>query len=444
MRFMYKSSKNLLILMSILLSAGMTFASQLSGEGSNLRLRWKTQIVRIAFSNSLAKQSPNIKSGSDVNGALQRSLGTWEEAANIKFQTSWTDKQSLSPSGNSGDGMSLITIAQTAENLLLFGNDSDSISARTRTFFNRRGLITEADIVLNPYQQFSTDGSIGTFDLEATLTHEIGHLLGLEHSFLMGAAMNAHQGKNGIYNLSAFSSRTLAQSDISAIRALYGAKADDEGCCGSVVGKITLPSGKPARDFQVWTEETETGRVIAGILTNSDGSLRIDGLPTGSYRLYSQKIGEKAGTSFPTEKLGEFEIQKGKTVDIVKRLQTKSRDFNLQYIGFNGQISELAVMLNSGKSYNVLIGGRNLDADEIEIVFSSPHISVTPKSSVKHNYGEGLSVVGFEVKISDKTPAGEYAIFVKNRNGTTESLAGSLMIESFENPWNNTLFSVNE
>jgi hypothetical protein len=444
MRLVYKSFGNFLILLLILASTAMTYASLPAGDGSDLRLRWKNSNIQIALSTSLTRQNPNIRPRSDVTGAVQRSLENWEKVADIKFQVVWTDKQTLSPAGNSGDGVSLITIAPTPENLLLFSSDSETVSARTRTFFNRRGFITEADIVLNPYQQFSTDGALGTFDLEATLTHEIGHLLGLEHSFIMGATMHSNQGKNGTYNVSGFSSRTLSENDIAAIRALYGTKFDDEICCGTISGRLSLFNGKAARDFQVWAEDAETGRVISGVLTGLDGSFRIEGLPSGEYRVYSQKIGEKPENSFPTERLGEASIQKGKSVDVTKKLQARAESFNLQYIGLLGQVSELAVPVNSGKSYMIYLGGKNFETDEANIFFNSPYITVTRNSLIKHNYGADISVISFEVKVSDKTPLGEYGIFVKTRNGTTECLAGSLMVESFENPWNSALIPSNE
>jgi hypothetical protein len=441
---MYKASKFLLIWLLIFVSTAMAYTPQFIGEGGNLRLQWKNPVIRIALSNSLTKQNPNIRPNSDVTGAIQRSMETWEKAADIKFQTVWTDKQSLSPAGNSGDGVSLVTIAQTSENLLLFASDAEEVSARTRAFFNRKGNITEADIVLNPYQQFSTDGSFGTFDLEATLTHEIGHLLGLEHSFIMGATMNAHQGKNGVYNLSGFASRTLAETDIAAARALYGSKSIDENCCGAINGKLLLFNGKAARDFQVWAEESETGRIISGVLTGADGSFRMAGLPAGEYQIYSQKVGEKAENSFATEKLGVFEVQKDKQTDFAKKLQARAETFSLQYVGLNGQISELAVTLNSGKSYYIYLGGKNFDAGETDIAFSSPFISVTPNNLTKLDYGADVSAIVFEIKIAAKAPSGEYGIFVKNKNGKTESLAGSVIIEDFETLQNGSILTSNE
>ena len=423
----------LFALLSLNFSAA-AYALQFTDASKTVRLRWKKGKIPVALSTSLILQSPNILPQSDVGGAVRRSLETWEQAADIKFEIISTDKQAVSPSGNYGDGISLITIAQTPENLLLFGNTTDEISAQTRTFYNQKGFISEADIVLNPYQQFSTDGTLGTYDLEATLTHEIGHLLGLEHSPVLGATMQSRQGKNGVYNLSAFASRTLAEDDITGIRALYGAKNTEDNCCGTVIGRITQAKSKTIRKFQVWAEDADSGRVISGVLTSPDGSFRFEGLEAGSYRFYAQDDG-KADTA-AAEELGGFEVVKGKTVSITKKVKTSEKNFSVRYAGFNGQISDLAVPLNGGKSYLIYIGRKNLDAENLKIGFNSPHFSITPDSITSHDFGSEVSVVSFEIKIDADAPTGEYSLFVKSQNGSKHFLVGGLAVENFLNPWN--------
>lgn len=420
-------------LLGVFQFSGYAYAPQYSGEKSNIELRWKTSVIPISFSNSLIKQNSNIKSDSDVLGAIKRSLETWEKVTNIKFETNWTDKQTVSASGNLGDSVSLVTIAPTSENLLMFGKDSEQVSARTRVFFNKKGLISEADIVLNPYLQFSTDGTFGTYDLESTLTHEIGHLLGLEHSSVFGATMHENTGKNGIFNLAAFDSRTLAETDISAIRAIYG-KIDETECCSSIEGKLTLPNQKTAKNFQIWLEDKDNGKVIAETISNNDGFYQLKGISKGSYRLFSQEL-VSSKITVAAENLGTFEIQENQTLKINKKLTGTPKFFDLNYIGFNGQLSELAVPINGGKSYIVYLGSKKQNIKNATIGFNSPFLKVSQNSIIEHDFGEELSVISFEVRVESDIPFGEYSIFVESDKKVKEFITGSLVVEPFINQW---------
>src|SRR5215203_4912703 len=430
---MVRPAKFLAVLVTLLFFTIAVFADAplVPEAGKTPDLRWRKVTIPVAFSNSLLKSNPAIRPDSDIEGAIRRSLDAWESVANIEFQVTWTDKLSVSPSGSAGDGTSLVTIAQTPENLLVFGGDSDEISARTRVFFNRRNEISEADSVLNPYQQFSTDGSLGTFDFESTLTHEIGHLLGLEHSTVVGATMNEHQGKNGTFYLSNFSPRTLSADDITQIRAIYGAK-DETECCGTLDGKLALAAGKAPKAFNVWLEESETGRVIAGTKINTDGSFLLKGLQAGKYRIYTQ---DSAG-NFAGQDLGEVEILRGRTASFVKKITPALKDFDVQFTGFNGQLSKLAIPINGGKSYLIYIGGKNLNPEDFKIGTTSPFFTVSNSNLTKYDYGKDISVFSVEVKSAAETPVGDYTIFLQKSDGKIEFLTGNLSVEKFVNSWN--------
>src|SRR5687768_14002020 len=128
------------------------------------RIKWSRKTIEVAFSTSLMTPGAHIKPDSDVIGAARRALGRWSTLANINFIVVWAAASSISPA-DAGDGISLITIADTIENEAF---NSDTTAGRTRVFYDpETGTIAGADVSINPRPrtddgaeiQFSTDGT---------------------------------------------------------------------------------------------------------------------------------------------------------------------------------------------------------------------------------------------------------------------------------------------
>ena len=423
MKFTRNIILTLLTLAALTASAFGSVVSGAPGRADIQRLRWKGRTVRIDVSTSLTRPNTNIKYGSDVLGALQRSILAWQAVADIQIVVEPSDRQSVSPSGMTGDGVSLVTIAQTPENVMFFAKDSDSASAKTRIFFNRSGSITEADIVLNPFQQFSTDGTFGTFDLESTLTHEIGHLLGLRHSAVLGATMADSFARMGTFGIADTSPRTLSESDVAAIRDLYGPAGETSDCCASVAGKLVSRSSRPLR---VWAEEDRTGRVIAQTDSSADGAFSLAGLPAGTYSLFWRTADELAGS---VGQLGTVKLEAGEAGVLNEKISVPGDVVSARYVGLNSQIADLAVPLSAGRSFTVYLGGKGLDTANSSIEFNSPFLTVLPGSAAFQDFGDSVSVNSFTVNVNSNTPPGEYTIYLTGDSGLRSFIIGGISVE---------------
>jgi hypothetical protein len=145
--------------------------------------------------------------------------------------------------------------------------DELSVIARTSlTFDPNTGAIFDADIEINSFQnEFSTADTDVSNDLQAVLTHEVGHFLGLDHSSAEAATMAAN------YDLSNLGVRTLSNDDRSGICSIYSPiEGAEPGCpndtsphhgfsrdCGSDVRAdascLALAPGMP-RDGLLWLQ----------------------------------------------------------------------------------------------------------------------------------------------------------------------------------------------
>src|SRR5215216_4078574 len=254
------------------------------------KIRWPKKTIEISLSTSLLSPGANIKPESDVVGAARRALTRWSSLSNINFVVTWSPVVSVSPA-EAGDGINLLTIGATVENEAF---NFDSTTGRTRVFFDpETGAIVEADISINPRPraedgeelQFSTDGTPGTYDLEATFTHEIGHFLGLDHSVLLSSTMQGRQAVNGTFGLPALTERTLSEEDRQKVRSLYGPGQRLGRIEGRLADNRTPGVLIPLNGAGVWAENVANGRVIASDVTAEDGSYKLEGLTPGHYRV---------------------------------------------------------------------------------------------------------------------------------------------------------------
>jgi len=424
------------------------YSLQFTNSSAAVSLRWPASTVTVAFSSSLYAPPSNIKPGSDVVGAARRALARWSEAADIDFIETSSDAQLLA-----NDGVNLMTVAT--------GNSFSSAEqpGRTRLSFNTAtGAIIDADIAINPNVAardasgqlapsfFSTDGTPGSYDLEATFVHEIGHLLGLEHSGVVGASMQPRQGRNSLYDLSGLTARTLASDDRAGVRAIYGPTKGT----GTIAGIISYAGGGGAAfGAHVWAEESTTGRVRGGNIALADGRYRIDGLPPGQYRVIAEHLAQPIAVSEIASRKGAYAgldatiiapfVTTETTAPIAVAPNTSTvlninvlsgqQFVNPTLLGANDQLSTVAVPLVPGRTLTVLVGGENVhQVPSGGISVTSPFVTVDQSSVTQQAFG-ATQVLRFNVTVDVAAPPGEYSIRLQASFGQVAYLTGGLTVD---------------
>jgi len=148
--------------------------------------------------------------------------------------------------------------------------------------------IIDADVTFNPQFCFSTSQSppasflatcpSGTaYDIQAIGTHEVGHMLGLDHSGLGHATMFPF-GDSGTG-----AQRSLGVDDAAGEAFLYP-NGSFANATGTVAGTIKL-GGQAAFASHVVLLDQQTGIAVTDGLTAADGTYTLKGVPPGNYNV---------------------------------------------------------------------------------------------------------------------------------------------------------------
>lgn len=149
----------------------------------------------------------NTSSGpAGAAAAFRAAMITWSTVPGSAFQFTYAE---TTQSGDAGDG----------QNVCSFGNlGSGDTLAYNSYWFNSSGQMSESDIVVNSYYQWSTKGEANRFDLQSTVTHEMGHALSLEDLYGNDDVDKTMYGYTGMGETGG---RTLHPDDMDGIAYLY-------------------------------------------------------------------------------------------------------------------------------------------------------------------------------------------------------------------------------
>ncbi|MCB9896783.1 MAG: IPT/TIG domain-containing protein [Planctomycetes bacterium] len=267
-----RRARALLAVAVLLAVAGGAAASLRIFTSKGVAVRWKTSTLEFVVQADGSDDLP----GDDDDLAVRRAFAAWadepavplllvEDAApDSRARTDW-------PS----DDLHSVIFAEDGDDLL-FPEGSGFVAVTPLQYVVSSGKLLDADIVLNGRDvHFATAPAANAFDVRAIVTHEVGHLLGLDHSAQGSATMTPYAHPGFVLP------RTLSDDERAGLVSLGG----DDGR-GRLVGSVLrAASGSPVSGAHVWARSSADGRLASAALTDADGAYELRALAPGSYVL---------------------------------------------------------------------------------------------------------------------------------------------------------------
>lgn len=324
------------------------------------------------------------------------------------------------------DGRSVITFADTPSNRQI----SNGAVAVTRLISSTSGELTDTDIIFNPQFEFSTTLQAGTFDIEGTLVHELGHAIGMSHAGSTSSTMFATTAA------ASTDLRSLVEDDVAFARGVYPAAGLSD--YGTLFIDVALSDGQPARGALVTAIDRANNRLLTG-LTNASGRAEIAGAPAGDYVVYAEPANEPAlpsqfsqfgvldsiattfagGPDLPTV----WSVLPGNATAAALTLQPGSDALNLVGAGgseIGGTVeSDYGFIAQPGGNYNFELFGDALDDASLSlssISFLGTGVAVEgplERDEIELNDGSVYPLLRFRIAVSPSSPVGSLSAMIR-------------------------------
>jgi hypothetical protein len=300
------------------------------------------------------------------------------------------------------------------------------LALTTNWYDTTTGRLTEGDIQIDSV-------ACASYNTQLLMEHEIGHLLGLDHSAVISSVMYPFVPKGGGY--------ALDSDDRIAISGVYPRFVPNvDGA--TMKGQVTGDNGAIFAAQVV--AMNGRGELVATALTDSSGNFMLEGLPPGDYRVYAEPLDGPVLTdnlagvwksarvvSFPTHfaAAGPVHITSGNVYGNINVNSTGTPlQLNPKWVGAfppgssDIALSSTSVTVKPGQSVSIAVGGDGFVSGMTSFEVLNSGFTRTSEFQYAGNY------LYATFSVAADAAAGSTVILVHNGNDTA-ALTGALKVQ---------------
>lgn len=385
--------------------AGMSAAHvRLTNPGNGAALRWSNPSnVSVVIS---ALGSDDVEDDSDTT-AVRLAVREWNQINGTSAQL--VENASAGARARldwQSDDLHLTWFDET--NSSEWFSTGAGVVAITPIWFNASGVITDADVIFNGRDwRFTTSSVSSRFDVQAVATHELGHLLGLDHSPHCAASMYPWVDPTIV------TQRTVGSDDVAGLRQAYPL-----GTSPAVAGRVLRGDGTPVTGAHIVARSSD-GVPLETCLSGNDGGWVLRGLSAGAYTLYAAPLDGPVtagnlttfgavATDFGATQLGSVVV--GETGTVTLGDSTLASD---HAVSLGRASDDLPLRVVPGMARNATVRGSGL-APGSTLSTSNPHVTVSDvmwlHSQVRFVVNATLEAPFDSLDLEVLTVAGERAV----------------------------------